>query len=106
VAGLSVDPQSLRRAAAEIQRAADDLDQVLTGFAQALGNVGDPWGTDMLGSLIGGGYVAIEELALQTYDSVVEGFDTVAEGLTAMAASYDETEDQIAGDFGTFDRRL
>jgi hypothetical protein len=106
VAGLSIDSQSLRRAAAGIQGAADDLDEVLTRFAGALGNVGDPWGSDMLGSLIGGGYVAIEELALKTYDSVVEGFDAVAEGLTSMAASYDETEDQIGGDFGALDRRL
>ena len=51
-------------------------------------------------------FMAIEELALKTYDSVVASFDSAAGGLDAMAATYEDTEDQIGTDFGSIDRRL
>jgi uncharacterized protein YukE len=106
MAGFSVDVTALRRAAAEMQAAADQLDDVVGQFAQGLGGVGDPWGTDTLGTLIGGGYVAIEGLALQTYDSVVAAFDDAAEGLTAMADNYAATEEGISSGFTSLEGRF
>jgi len=106
VPDLSVDPESIRSAADELQRAADDLDEVVGRFVQTLGQFGDPWGMDMLGSLIGGGYVAIEQLALETLDSIVESLDADAEGLATMAASYTEVEDTNTTGLDTFHGRL
>jgi len=106
MAGFSIDVTALRRSADEVQAAADQLDDVVGRFAQALGGVGDPWGTDTLGMLIGGGYAAIEDLALRTYDSVVAAFDDAAEGLTAMADNYAANEDQIGSGFTSLEGRI
>jgi hypothetical protein len=102
---LAVDPDSIQRAATELESAADELDTAVGAFVQALGQVGDPWGLDTLGTLIGGGYVAIEQLALQTLDSIVSGFDWYAEGLAEMAASYRAAEDANTDVFDRFRRQ-
>lgn len=101
--GFQVDPESLRRAAREMQAATDELHANVGQFAQQLSTVGDPWGMDMLGMLIGGGYVAIEKLALTTFDSIVDELDDFAERLGTMADNYDTTEDDNRGRLGTFD---
>ena len=103
---LSVDADSIERAATELQTVADDLDGIVGPFAQALSQYGDPWGMDMLGMLIGGGYVAIEQLAFETLDSIVDCFDADAEGLTSMAASYRDVEDSNDASFDRFHREL
>jgi hypothetical protein len=104
MAGLQIDPEELRRAAAEMQAAADELDEALGQFVQGLG--GDPWGMDMLGTLIGGGYAAVEQLALQTFDSVVTTFDSVSERLEIMADNYATAEDEIGTSFTSIQSRL
>ena len=103
---FSIDPDSIQRAAVEIQGVADDLDGTVGRFVQALSQFGDPWGMDMLGMLIGGGYAAIEQLALETLDSIVDSFDQYAEGLTSMAASYREVDDSADASFDRFHREL
>lgn len=104
MAGFEVDPDAVRRAAAELQSATDELDTAVTGFAAALGGFGDPWGLDTLGTLIGGGYVAIEQLALKTLDSVIDDLDSYAERLTAMADAHAATEQDTADSFRNLNR--
>jgi len=89
---ISVDPDAIDRAAADLQSAADQLDQLLDRFTAQLNGVGDLWGTDLLGQLIGGGYVAIESLALKTYESVVDSFDDDAAALSDLAGSLRQVE--------------
>jgi hypothetical protein len=102
--GFSVDPDTIRRCTTDIRAAADQLDAAVDDFVQRLG--GDPWGTDMLGGLIGGGYTAIEELALKTYSSVVEFFDEAADRLDLMSEGYDTTETQTGDGFDTLRRAI
>ena len=88
--GFRTDPELLRRTADRLGAVADDLHAAVSGFTEGLG--GDPWGTDMLGVLIGGGYVAVERLALDTLDAAVAGLDSIAGGLETMAATYEEAD--------------
>jgi hypothetical protein len=104
--GLAIDPDSIDRAADDLQSVADRLDQLLDQFAGQLNGVGDPWGTDMLGMLIGGGYVAIESLALKTYESVVASFDNDAEALAGMAESFREVEQGNRDDLDRLGRQV
>jgi hypothetical protein len=53
----------------------------------------------MLGMLIGGGYAAVEKLALKTYDSVVAALDDVGVLLDTMADRYERAEDAAEGTF-------
>ena len=103
---ISVDPDAIDRAAADLQSAADQLDQLLDRFTAQLSGVGDPWGTDMLGQLIGGGYVAIEGLALKTYESVVTSFDDDAEALGDMAGSFRQVEQGNRDDMDQLGRQV
>jgi hypothetical protein len=100
MAGFAVDLDALRRAAADLRTSTDELDDAVTGFTDQLGGVGDPWGTDLLGTLIGGGYVAIEQLALETLDSIIAAFDGYADGLDRMADTYQQAEDDSETGFG------
>lgn len=106
MAQYDISPDSLRRASKGVGDAADELDSALTSFAQALSSVGDPWGTDTLGTLIGGGYAATEELALQTYNSVVESLDGFSEGLEDMAMNYGDAEDRTTTEVDSTGRQV
>ena len=104
--GLAIDPDAIDRAADELQSVADRLDQLLDQFAAQLNGVGDPWGTDLLGMLIGGGYVAIESLALKTYESVVASFDDDAAALSGMADSFRQVEQGNRDDLDRLGRQV
>ncbi|HEY3630128.1 MAG TPA: hypothetical protein VGL21_04480 [Jatrophihabitantaceae bacterium] len=91
--GFDVDPDSLLRASTAMQTSADQLDQALDGFVNSLSSIVEPWGADLLGQLIGGGYAAIEDLAIKTYSSIVDGLDSFAEGIEDMATTYGGTEE-------------
>lgn len=99
--GFDVDPETIRRAATAMGDAADHLDSVLSDFVSTLGGVGDPWGQDTLGMLIGGGYVAVEQLAVKTYSSVVDGLDGFADGLDDMASQYSTNESATVTDINS-----
>lgn len=90
--GFDVDPDVIDRASAAMGDAADQFDSALTQFVSTLSGVGDPWGQDTLGTLIGGGYVAVEQLAVETWSSVVDGLDEFADGLESMAGQYRSNE--------------
>ena len=95
--GFSVDPESIRRSAGEIRAAADELMSHVDTFVQGLSAAGEPWGFDTLGLLIGGGYAAVEQVAITTFDSIVDSLDDYADRLGIMAESFEWTEADNTG---------
>jgi Excreted virulence factor EspC, type VII ESX diderm len=95
--GYDADPAALRRAATELTAVTDDLQEAVNAFFGGMS--GDPWGSDMLGMLIGGGYVAVEKLATRTVQSVLEAFDGIAENLEQMADTYEAADTGSADTF-------
>jgi hypothetical protein len=102
--GYQADPASLRRAAAELTAVTDDLQDAVNAFFGGMS--GDPWGSDLLGMLIGGGYVAIEKLATRTVQSVLEAFDGIAENLERRADTYEAADEGSADTFAGIGEEL
>ncbi|MER7213582.1 hypothetical protein ABZ470_14895 [Streptosporangium sp. NPDC020072] len=53
---------------------------------------GDPWGEDMMGSMVGAAYHAVTRHALEVYESLAERHVTTGDGAEFMAVSYRSAE--------------
>lgn len=93
---LSVDPQHIRRSGAGVRSSAQQLRSELQAFQNHLAGYGEPWGNDDLGSLIGGCYQAISELAFDCYNDNIAELEGHADGVNAMASTYFQAEDVSA----------
>jgi hypothetical protein len=87
-----VDPDSFRQAGQTLQDVADRLQQAWAAFSAQVQGMGDIFGDDMVGSLIGMSYGAAHGIADGAYTDVVEGLSGFAGGLTFMADSFDDIE--------------
>jgi hypothetical protein len=90
--GYDVDTQTLRQAGNDLVAAAEQLDsawQSLLGQAQGMGDI---FGDDAVGGLIGASYTAAQDIADRSYLSVLRGFAAFAQGLAVMADTYDGAE--------------
>ena len=66
---IDVDADSLRQAKVLIGGSTTETDAALSGFIAELEGFGQPWGDDMLGSLIGVWYQGIFEVAMDRFAS-------------------------------------
>ena len=90
--GFQVDPQSLRTASQGVTAAAQQLSQQWQALQSTAQGMGDIFGDDMVGGLIGASYSAAEGIASDSFSSALDGFGQIADGLGAMADLYDTTE--------------
>ncbi|MFK3983458.1 hypothetical protein ACI2K4_24120 [Micromonospora sp. NPDC050397] len=103
---LDVDPGSLRSAAAVLAEAVDALDQLAVDFETRLAGLGEPWGTDEIGSLIGRCYLPAVDAAVACLDANAAELDRYGENLARMADSYDQTDDSGRLGFDALQQRL
>ena len=104
--GFSVNIESLRSSARQMRSATDELLSHLDAFTAMLSAVGDPWGLDTLGMLIGGGYAAAERLGLETFDTIVDSLDDYADRLDMMADGYDSADTDSSDRFGSMGEEM
>jgi hypothetical protein len=93
---LDVDPESIRRGGNGIRSTAHQIQAEWEALQAKLAGYGEPWGQDMLGMLIGGCYLAINEVITECIQENVNGLQDHAEGTTVMAANYLQAEDASA----------
>jgi hypothetical protein len=91
-AGFEVDPASLRRAAQGVRDAAQRLAEVWRAADEQGRGMGDIFGDDAVGGLIGASYRAANGIADGSYGSVARGFGEFADGLVAMADRYEGSD--------------
>ncbi|MEV4656931.1 WXG100 family type VII secretion target [Micromonospora sp. NPDC049301] len=96
---LDVDPEQLRQAAGGVQRAGERLEQQWQRLQATAGGMGDIFGGDDVGGLIGASYHAAQQIAEQSVMSVVAAFAGFGDGLAGMGAAYDEVEARNAALF-------
>jgi hypothetical protein len=89
---FSVDPDSLRQAGQALRDVGERLGQAWSEFSAQVQGMGDIFGDDDVGSLIGMSYQAAHEIADGAYTDVAEGLADFGEGLTTMADSFDDIE--------------
>jgi hypothetical protein len=98
--GFDVQPQSLHTAGQGVANAADQLSQQWQSLTSTAQGMGDIFGDDMVGGLIGASYSAAQQIAGDSFSSALGGFARIADGLHAMADLYDTTEHANTDTFG------
>jgi hypothetical protein len=90
---LNVDPDQIQRSGAQISAAAEQLHGHVSAFQGELTSYGQPWGHDMVGSLIGGCYLAISGAAMRSFASNTSALSDHGARVQAMASLYRQTEE-------------
>jgi hypothetical protein len=89
---IDVDPAMFRAAGGALDRAVDDLDAAVDRFESALEALGECWGGDDIGTLIGLCYRPAYETALACLDNNLNELATYGGKLALMADSYESVE--------------
>ena len=96
---LHVDPDNLRRGGQDLYQVAIGLSERWQQFATEVQGMGDIFGTDPVGGLIGAGHQAAMQTAGKSLGTVAQAFGDFGVGLTMMANAYDDTEHTNTGNF-------
>jgi hypothetical protein len=94
---LKISPESLRASSNGMVGVVDRLSAELTTMENTLNGYGSPWGTGLLGSVIGQLYQEVHDIALGTFEENGEVVSEYAEGLDTMADEFEATEEEIEG---------
>jgi hypothetical protein len=89
---LNVDPDQIQRSGAQISSAAEQMQGHISAFQRELAGYGQPWGHDMVGSLIGGCYQAISGAAMKSFTGNTRVLSVHGQRVQAMASVYRDTE--------------
>ncbi|GIF14191.1 WXG100 family type VII secretion target [Actinoplanes teichomyceticus] len=98
-AGIQVDTDGLRRAGQQLSQAAQRLDEEWFRFTSRVQSLGDIFGDDVVGGLIGASYQAAHDIADSCFVSVVEAFEGFGTGLEEAADNHAANEQDIADRF-------
>src|SRR5512139_2826207 len=105
-AGYSIQPETLRKAASELQAAGDELSSLWDNLVALVQGMGEPWGGDDIGMLIGTSYMSVQEAADDSYGGAAEDMAAMAESLTAMADNHEAAEQEMAADVSSISGML
>jgi len=97
MAGLQISTESLRTSSNGMVSVVDRLAAELTTFESTLNGFGSPWGSGLLGTVIGQLYQEVHDLAIGTFEENGEVVSEYAEGLDTMADEYEANEEEIEG---------
>lgn len=96
---LHVDPDTLRRGGAGLSQVATALAGRWKQFATEVQGMGDIFGTDPVGGLIGASHQAAMQTAAKSLGTVAQALADFGAGLSTMADAYDQTEQTNTGHF-------
>jgi uncharacterized protein YukE len=106
MAGFQITPDALRKSSTGLVDVVDRLGTALTQLESTLHGFGSPWGTGLLGPIIGDLYEGIHEMAMGALETNAEIMSEYAEGLDTMADDVQELESQIQDGFEFFQQAL
>jgi hypothetical protein len=106
VGGFQITPDELRKSATGLVDVVDRLGTALNTLESTLHGYGAPWGSGLLGPIIGELYEGIHEMAMNSLETNAEIMSEYAEGLDTMAADVEELEGQIQEGFEFFQQAL
>jgi hypothetical protein len=104
--GFQISTDTLRKSANGLVDVVDRLGTALTQLESTLHGYGSPWGTGLLGPIIGELYEGVHEMAMGALETNAEVVSEYAEGLDTMADDVDEIESQIDSGFEFFQSAL
>ncbi|TNY36682.1 WXG100 family type VII secretion target [Thermomonospora catenispora] len=89
-----IQAQSMRTAAGELERAAERLAEQWKAMLATVRGMGEPWGSDDIGVLIGTSYQAVEAQADESLTGVSRELGSMAEGLRQAADNHQKAEEK------------
>jgi hypothetical protein len=89
---VEVDPNSLRQVAQQLTGITQDTDGTLRMFENLIDSIGDCWGDDDLGSMIGMIYQGAMALVINCFMSNLDTLDQYVERLGIAANIYEEAD--------------
>lgn len=104
MAGFAAVPENLRDSASLMRSASEALTSAWQALDSKVTGMGDIFGDDDVGGLIGMSYQAAHDIAAENMTSVIEALGGFGEGLDGMAAGYEENEAAVEQSFSKFER--
>jgi hypothetical protein len=102
MAGFEISTESLRSSAEGLVQVVDRMTTALNELETKLRGYGSPWGTGVLGPVIGDLYQDIHDMAMSSFEANAEVISEYAEGLDGMAEEMDEIEAELKEGFEFF----
>jgi uncharacterized protein YukE len=96
VNGYEIDPTALRQAAKSLGVVGEQLSSQWNALMSTVQGMGEPWGGDDIGMLIGMSYLAVQDVANESYTSAAQDLAGYAEKLTAVADNHERNEQESA----------
>ncbi|MGC4805253.1 hypothetical protein [Micromonospora sp. DT233] len=103
---LDIDPEHIRASGSRLVDLGDRLASALETFDTRLKSFGEPWGGDMLGTLVGLSFPAVSGYLVQCYAAMADEYQSSGEDLVALAEDMMAVEDDLAGRFGALAAKL
>lgn len=101
--GFEALPDNLRDSSGLMRSAAEALTAAWNELDSKVRGMGDIFGDDDVGGLIGMSYQAAHDIATENMTSVIEALGGFGEGLEGMAVSYEENEAAVEASFAKFE---
>jgi uncharacterized protein YukE len=102
MATINVNIDAMRESATRIDEARQGIEGVRDGFISSIENMGDPFGGDMIGMLLGIAHQAVVSAVGQCFESNITELEPYSEGIRTMADGYEQTEQDITAEFDKF----
>ncbi|MFC6880079.1 MULTISPECIES: WXG100 family type VII secretion target [Actinomadura] len=96
--GYTIRPDTLRSASSGLKAAGERLSSEWKDLVAKVEGMGQPWGGDDIGMLIGESYNAIQEQADESFTGAAEDMAAYSEKLKAMADNYEKAEEKMVGE--------
>jgi WXG100 family type VII secretion target len=100
---LSVNPDDLRTAAANVADISSEMKQVLSTLKGQLAALGSPWGNDSTGDQFANGsdgYLAQVDNVDSSIDATTQQLDSLSQSLTTAASNFEHQDQQPGGGTG------
>jgi hypothetical protein len=104
--GFHIDPAAVRQSSDRLVGVVDRMADAFTRLETDLRAQGSPWGTGLVGSVIGELYEVIHDLALHSYEKNAEIISEYADGLDHLADVITELEDEVTDGFRSIEPRI
>ncbi|MFC9973746.1 WXG100 family type VII secretion target [Spirillospora sp. NPDC127200] len=102
----TITPESLRSAAKGLSAAGERLGQEWSNLKSTVQGMGQPWGGDDIGMLIGESYTAVEAQADESFTGAAEDLSAFGEKLTTMADNHEKAQEQMVGEINSVSAAL
>lgn len=98
---LDIDVESIRRGAAELERAKEVVREHVEAFQTAVESFADAFGGDTIGMLVGVAHQSVIEGALECLTTNVTELEDYVDTLNDMADKHEEGEEKTRASFET-----